>query len=325
MPCCGGWIGWIRRFVTDCAGPAPIATGRAPRVPVTRRQGVLFAALVCCALLFGKPVAAQFVTSINGVMLLQNGQSVHAALGRPDLEMRLEAGHAEQYRIGDSAWIMFGYSDVAPQLVSSIRLYGHLATMEPVAGLRLGDTAERVRELLGEPVQKIETEPPGYTEWRFEHFNGALEFDGLGRLYGIRIQVTREFEQLADANARPFDDFLAVLERHDAQAIVDWLAPDVEVYRGDDVLSIDRPFAAFRAEPDAELLRTLDGPSGSVLSEARAEPPVPKVRVWDTRQSGLAYRFEHSKLLEEVVFVVYAGRWKVWEVSFREGAGRNAE
>jgi hypothetical protein len=52
--------------------------------------------------------------------------------------------------------------------------------------------------------------------------------------------------------------------------------------------------------------------------EKEKTEPVPEFRFVTGKRVLTVYKFYKSKVLEEIVFVPHAGRWKVYEIKFRE-------
>ncbi len=106
------------------------------------------------------------------------------------------------------------------------------------------------------------------------------------------------------------------------KAILEWVRPDVEISRDGDVLSIKKRYDDFRAKPDDNFVKALIGERNSVLEELGKTEPEEEMRIAENVGVGRVYKFYKGKILKEIVFFPYNGKYRVYEIAFREKEGK---
>ena len=113
----------------------------------------------------------------------------------------------------------------------------------------------------------------------------------------------------------------AALKAEDMAAFGEILAPDFEIYRGRDLLSYQKA-AALDLKENGRLKDVLLGPGGlkEALDRKDADEDF-QMRLSEEKDGVKAYsvcKFPKSPLLKEIVFAFLAGKWRIYEVAFRE-------
>ncbi len=105
----------------------------------------------------------------------------------------------------------------------------------------------------------------------------------------------------------------------DVDGLLSLLAGDLEIYRGDHSYDFVHSARAEIADQKSEIRRLLLGENGSLREAFTTErfEPDPQIRVYTEAPPGSVVKFPHSKIVEEIVFKIEAGTWKVWEIRLR--------
>ncbi len=113
----------------------------------------------------------------------------------------------------------------------------------------------------------------------------------------------------------------AVLAK-DMKAILELVRPDVEISRDGEVLSIKKRYEDFRVKPDGDFVKALIGDRNSVLEEIGKTEPEEEMRLAENVGVGRVYKFKKGKILKEIVFFPYNGKYRVYEIAFRGKEGK---
>jgi c-di-AMP phosphodiesterase-like protein len=262
--------------------------------------------------------AADIQTDLNGFRLLQFKTAVEAFFGKPFQTFKTKSSTAEAYRVDSDAYMVFEYLNDLPNNIFSIQLTGHTSKALPFRGLMLGDDVKRVNDILGKPSQVKKIESPDVTEYDYERTNYSVEIDDKNKLYSIRLYSNRDFTRRVNEEFKAYDEFKDTILKKDLSGILSMLRPDVEIYKGEKVLSIKRRYADFVANPDKEIITALLGDSRSVLKEVAESEPEGELRLIMNFGIGEVYKFYKGKILEEIVFFPYNGKYRVYEIRFRK-------
>lgn len=189
-------------------------------------------------------------------------------------------------------------------------------------GLRLGDPAARVREVLGEPDQTRTSDLPGVTMWDYTQRNYTVEIGADDRLYSIRLEYWTGLPSAPpkeEVGAPPLKPFTDAIKKRDVEALVKLLMPDVEVYIDGEPQQVAGPFRDQLADPTSPVAAALFGKPVSVakaLANA-AGPPEVDVRIWEDAGVGWVVKYPQPKSgpqIVELVWKYYPGGWRVWEI-----------
>lgn len=277
----------------------------------------LWLALLVCLSCARAVSAGDTETDLNGFRLQQLKHAIVAALGKPFQEDDRNNFHVEAHGIDEAAYMVFQYHKETPNHVHSIQLTGSTKRALPFKGLSLGDSSTEVNRVLGSPSRITQIEKPRVTVLEYEDKNYSVEIDDKGFLYSIRIHTTRD---LVSAHGDPdsnWQEFKSALARRDVKALVEFLRPDVEIYRDGRVISINRRFSEFLANPDEQIVAALIAEKSSVRDALSQEEPENEVRLIVNFGVGNVYKFRKTKIIKEIVLFPYAGRLRVYEIAFR--------
>lgn len=187
----------------------------------------------------------------------------------------------------------------------------------PFKGLMLGDSKKKVLKTLGEPSSTKELESPKVTVMYYDDRNYSLEIDEKGRLYSIMVFANADLRSGKDLKDSGWEEFkLAVLSK-DFERILETLCPDVEIYKDGKILSIQERYSDFLKKPDKEFVDAFLGKTDSVLQEISQGQPEQEMRITEKMGVGMVFKFRKGEILEEIAFFPYNGKYRVWEVAFR--------
>lgn len=275
------------------------------------------AALTLWLLCWAWPARAGSEIELNGWRLQQLFQAVEASMGTPVKVAEQGEEHLRAYMIDERAYMVFGYHKDYPNHIHSVQLTGTTDRALPFRGLRLGDPWERVRGVLGEPDGRFEVDDPKVTRYEYDEANFSVEIDGDGRLFSIRLHTSTEIVANLPEADNPWPGFKAAVLGGDFAALAEWLRPDIEVFIDGGVLSIGRRYRDFVQAPDPALQAALLATDGSVRAALARDEPEQLLRGIEKVGIGPVYKFPAGSLLEEIVFLPYAGRYRVYEIAFR--------
>lgn len=318
---------WTGRSVVAAtnSSPAPATQGVPPMIrrgqaPVMFRDSperwswLAVLVYLSCA----PPVSAgDTETDLNGFRLQQLKPAIVAALGKPFREFDRNGFRIEAHRIDEAAYMVFEYYKETPNHVHSIQLTGSTTRALPFKGLSLGASSTDVNRVLGTPSHVTQIERPRVTELNYEGKNYSVEIDDKGLLYSIKIHTTRDLVSARGDPDSNWQELKSALARRDVKGLVEFLRPDVEIYRDGKVISINGRFSDFLANPDEEIVAALIADKGSVRDALSQEEPEAELRLIEKFGMGNVYKFRKSRILKEIVLFPYAGRQRVYEIAFR--------
>jgi hypothetical protein len=259
---------------------------------------------------------------LNGFLLHQCRKAIELSL-RPSFEkMEEDFLTYEIHLFDDEAYMVFGYPKNMPQRIFSIQLTGRTSKMKPFKGLMLGDNKEKVIEVLGKPSSIEPTDVAGVQRYEYKGTNYSVEIGAEGKLYSIRIDSHRDLQSLPKTTELPWEGFKRSILKRDFKEISTYLRPDVEIYKGDKVLFINKSFREFIENPDSEFYDALVGEKNSVYSEIQQTEPEWELRFTEKVGVGWVYKFHKGKILREIFFLPYDGRYRVYEIAFQDSPKR---
>jgi hypothetical protein len=259
---------------------------------------------------------------LNGFFLHQCRQAVELSLKPAFEKMEKDFLTYEIHLIDDEAYMVFGYPQNMPQSIFSIQLTGKTSKMKPFKGLMLGDSREKVIEVLGKPSSIEPTDVAGVQRYEYKSTNYSVEINVERKLYSIRISSYKDLQSLPKTTELPWEGFKRSVLKRDFKEISTYLRPDVEIYKGDKVLFINKSFREFIENPDSEFYDALVGEKNSVYSEIQQTEPEWELRFTEKVGVGWVYKFYKGKILREIFFLPYDGRYRVYEMAFRDSPKR---
>ena len=258
-----------------------------------------------------------------GWRLQQFDHGVHDAMGEPWKTLDQGNRSSRLFRLGRQAYLAIHNDRRVAHYIDSLQVTGFEPGPELIHGLHLGDPREKVLAALGKPdrIHSLDispVEPLMVDVWEYDDRNYSVELAPQGRLYSVLIYSSDHLFALPSASSHdPWDALAAAAASGSFEQLEPLLRPDVEVYRGEDTLSIHRRYRDFVASPPADLLAAFFDTSSGVAAVARQPAPEGFTRVAEKMGVGMVYKFPADSLLEEVVFYPYMGSWRVYEVRFR--------
>jgi hypothetical protein len=219
------------------------------------------------------------------------------------------------------AYMSFKFPATDPDYAVSIQIAGDTNTpMAPFVGLVLGTLKGDLLSRFGAPSQ-IEHQPDIDTDlYAYDGHNYSFEIDSRGRLSSIQIFAGEGFADVAPT-AMPSWDSLTVALEGGPNATLEYLCPDVEVYREGHVVSFRRGALMDLRDDASDLTRTLfQGPTSvlAVLRDpANRSRTDANIRLWERGGSGAVWKFPTGVPVAELVFKVEAGQWRLWEIRYR--------
>ncbi len=296
--------------------PADVGVMVRPMNKQLYRLVFMFAALLA-PFLVG---AADIQLDLNGFRLLQLKTAPENSLGKPFDTSKTDRSTAEAYRIDSDAYMVFEYSKNLPNNIFSIQITGYTGKALPFKGLVLGADVQRVNDVLGKPARIDKVESPNVSRYSYEGANYSVEIDAAGKLYSIRIHCTKEVVQKPSDMFTSYDKFKALVLAKDIKGIITMLRPDVEIYKKGKAMAINRRYADFVENPDKEIVSAILDETDSVLKEMKESEPEGELRMVHNFGVGEVYKFYKGRILEEIAFFPYNGKYLVYEIAFREKA-----
>jgi hypothetical protein len=278
---------------------------------------ILFILLLPCT-----AVAQEFATDLNGFRLWQYKDTAQTFFGKPFQTQKNDEYSAEAYQVTDSSYMVIEHWEKYPDNIYSIQITRYPTRMLPFKGLVLGDPARKVQDALGKPSRTKKLEKPPVTINYYDKANYSTEIDADGRLYSIKIHVTGEFMNDADDKFDQWAAFKKAILAKDMNAVLELVRPDVEIFKDEGVLSIKKRYEDFRSKPDDSFAKALIGERNSVREELGKTEPEEEMRLAENVGVGRVYKFKKGKILKEIVFFPYNGKYRVYEIAFQGKGGK---
>jgi hypothetical protein len=259
---------------------------------------------------------------LAGFVLGQHRQTVHAQLGAPIQVSRHKDGWVYEFHKftpDTSVYGLFKYSPSDTNRIYGIEMVGNrYEEMHPFRGIRLGATQDKVLAALGQHDRTEKIEDPPLTTQFYKHKNYSVDIDSKGHLYGI--QIFGNIMNNAPTHDPSINGFKNAIVTKNIDSLISWLAPDVEILKGEKVLRYSHGARAELNNPNSEFTKSLFGEAQSVwyvfakeyaegTSESRLHPQLNQITSVD--------KFFDSNVISEIVFRTHAGKWKVYEIRFR--------
>lgn len=263
-------------------------------------------------------IQAQNLIDLNGFRLWQLKTAVYNSLGKPQETVKQNGSSYDLYFYKDH-YIAFEYSDRFPHNVFSIQLTGNEGQTIPFEGFRLGDSRAEVDASLGQPISIKPVPGKSFSMLSYKDRNVTLEVED-NRLSSIRITITNELMKdiPKDKKQDTWSGFVAALMDKDIKAAIDYMRPDMEIYRDSKVYYINKAYVDFLDTPEKNFVEALIGDNNSLRTELQKQQPESALRLHDKLGVGIVYKFNKSKVLNEVYLVPYNGRYVVYEIAFRD-------
>ncbi|HEX4320021.1 MAG TPA: hypothetical protein VHZ52_03910 [Acidobacteriaceae bacterium] len=284
---------------------------------------ILIFALASSAQQPSKGSAHVYPHELDGFLLRQDRSAIEAELGAPFNQNKSPSGAmAYAYHLHNSKknYLIAYYEK---DKVYELELTGEEES-EPTGffDLQLGDSGEKVKAKLGQPTTISHEDDVNVDLWDYKKENYSLEFSPNGHLYSIQI-VDEDKGIPGDFPGDKFTyGFAQAVQSHDLNEVMRLASGEIEC-ASDDSLGIQagsaRKILSDRTSPISICLAKA---ATAILALGPAMNGTgDSIRLWpDVHRSGAVTKFPESSALKEVVFVVEAGNWRVYEVTFREAA-----
>lgn len=260
---------------------------------------------------------------LAGFMLGQSRKSIHKELG-PPIERKITADkwlyefHA--LHKDTSVYALFKYAAWDTTRVYSIQVNGdHFPEMHTFRGLKLGSKAEDVFKAFGKSSETETVVDPPLTIHYYNHKNYSFEIDKTGHLYGIQI-FGKILHNKPKEGLPSLAGFKHAIVTKNLDSILVHINPDVEIYHGQKVVTIEGGARHEFHKPHSEFVNYMLGENHSVwhaFAKELAEGHGELKHHGEGIQSTVVYKFFDSNILSEIVLFPHAGRWKVYEIRLR--------
>ena len=294
----------------------------------TTPRGVA-ALLLLASAAFAAPLRAQAPPSqleLNGFLIWQTPSAITAALGEPYQVERTPDGWTYRMYVFDwerEAYMVFKFPAGRDSLHAvSVQIDGGPGTeMAPFLGLRLGDGSDAVRDALGKASNVSRNEEWNLDFWEYDGRNYSVELNDQGQLSSIQIFGFEGFPEEPDLTVDPLVSFRDAVVGGDLDTLMIALMPDVEIYRDGAIIRYEGRAREALSDAESPVRAALLEAPGSVR-EFLAEPDVMEsaesvMRMFELGGVGFVYQWPAPAPIEEIVFMVHAGRWAAWEIRYR--------
>lgn len=262
--------------------------------------------------------AADIETDLNGVRLQQFTGVISPVYGKPFQTMRQGHTVAEAFSLNADSYMVVAHDEQHPDNISMLQITGSKAEIPAFLGLHLGDEKQKVIATLGNPDHISEVDDPKVSRLAFKGRNYTVELDARGNLYSIQIFTTADLMKSPDSPESAWAEFKEAILSKDLAQIFSVLRPDAEIYRAGQTLSINRPISVFREKPDPAFVAALIGKTQSVLLALAESEPEVEMRLSENYGLGYVYKFKNGSIVSEIYFLPYNGKYRAFEVSFKE-------
>lgn len=256
-------------------------------------------------------------TDLNGFRLLQFKDVAEKYFGKPFDTIRTSFKTAEAYLVDSNAYMVFEYDKSLPNNICSIQLTGNTNKVLRFKGLIPGDNVQKVNDILGKPSKTKKIESPDVTQYSYEGANYTIEINDKDKLYSIKIYCTNDLMQKTDGAFQSYNSLKFLVLSKDIKGIVEMLRPDVEIFKNGEVLSIKQRYSDFINNPDEKIIAAFLGDTDSIIKEMKESEPEGEIRLIKGFGAGEVYKFYNGKILKEIVFFPYNGKYRVYEIVFR--------
>jgi len=260
------------------------------------------------------------VTSLYGFQLEQYRETTMGEFGKPYQQDQHEDG--TQYDIfvikpEGALYMVFEYLPGQPEAIFTIQVTGtDVAANLRFKGLKLGDTAARVTEILGAPTDKSPIGEYG-ERWDYSTENYTVEISPEGKLASVKIKNMFP-ENKPDASKLPDfkRDILPKLTSKKNADIAQLLAPDVEVASNNKLFYFTQSF-------DTEIKQDKGSVYATIKQQAKG---LDKINTSSTDSYDENMRLvegmdplhvikinDKNSTIKEIVFKFMNGKWLIWE------------
>lgn len=281
----------------------------------------LIAFALLLVFVFATDIRAQtFYQEIYNIRLKQFREVPQNELGKPAKTGKYEDGmeyEAFLLKPDASLYMVFQYTAELPDQIWSIQITGSDATADlGFAGLRFGLDKSVIEKQFGKPTGKANAGEYG-ERWEYKKSNFSFEINPQGKLSSIKIMdISAEVSGTPQAEKIPrFADVLKILTSKNNAEIAKILAPDMELYKGEQTLFFHKSFKRevetdyskiFAAIKDlAEDLKAVNPKNADEYEE--------NARLTAGQDVKHVMKFKKGRI-KEIVFKYEWGQFLVWEI-----------
>lgn len=261
---------------------------------------------------------SEFAADLNGFRLWQYDTAADKYFGKPYKTFKREHTTIRAYGINDVSYMAFEYmNEKYSSNMYSIQITGYPTKMRPFKGVELGDPIDKVEKSLGKPSRSKPVPDTPYTINYYDGSNFSTEYDDKGKLYSIHLYVTKEF---MDARGHTFDTwqkFKSAIKKKDVKNILSTFRPDVEIYRNNQILMVNKRYSDFVAGPDKKIVEALIGNKNSVREALLQSEPDGEMRLVMGMGVGQVFKFYKGNIVKEIVLFPYNQDYYVYEIAFQ--------
>jgi hypothetical protein len=261
---------------------------------------------------------------LNGFLIGQHRDAIAASFATLMQADTTRDGWIDRVYLVDRthhAYMAFKFPHDRTDFTISVQIAGDSGTpMVPFLGLLLGDHRDVLVARLGRPSHIEHEADLNLDLYQYAHRNYSVEVDAQGRVSSIQIFAYDGFPD-APRGAAPSLDSLAHALQAGGDIALQYLMPDVEVYRAGKTIGFEHAALTDLLSDTTEISKALfKGPASIAAalrdSSFRAAADV-NLRVWEHGGVGWVSKFPAPAPIEELVWKADAGRWRVWEVRYR--------
>jgi hypothetical protein len=261
-----------------------------------------------------------------GFLLRQSPKAFSSALGAPFQEVKTDDGRvARAYHLpGSKGSYLVAYfsakpGDYAHDHATEMELTGDDFTgTTGFFGLKLGDSAERVKAALGAPTEIRHEDDTDLDLWNYKESNYTLEFTKAQRLYSIQIIDEQGASVPGFAGGPEVRRFGMAIQNADIDKIMEMSSGEIECTRKQ-AFGIQNGVARIQlADPKSDVSQCLKAAAEEILTFGpEMKGTDDQIRLWEGHSPGTVTKFPAISRLKEVVFDQEAGAFRVYEVTFR--------
>jgi len=219
------------------------------------------------------------------------------------------------------AYMSFKFPSDKPDYTVSVQIAGDSGTsMIPFLGIVLGTPRDQLVSRFGKPSRVEHQDDVNTDLYDYDYRNYSFEVDSHNRVSSIQILGDEGFAKLPTGTAPSLDSLAHALQAGPDSAL-EYLTPDVEIYRGGTSISFRHGALTDLRDPASNMAIVLfRGPNSlSTILQAPAARSSGDVnlRVWEHGGTGWVWKFPAGVPIDELVFKGHGGRWRLWEVRYR--------
>jgi len=265
--------------------------------------------------------------SLDGFYLSQYRYVFTNLYGKPLQIIKTEDGWIYEFfkvKPDTSVYILTKASSDDTTAIISIQINGEkYDEMIPFLGLKLGDDEKKVFNILGKYSEVTELDNPHVEVGFFKDRNYSIEINDDKKLYGLRIFGFDGFKDLSDNEQPDLLLFKKAILAKDIESLSNMIMPNFKIFRNDEVYYYKDRIKKELSDSTSDIHKQLFNHENSLYNIFKEENPDNNMEIrltMDPQRVMLVAKFPDSKFLKEIVFWGHVDRYKVWEISFKDGS-----